>query len=58
MGLKDNFNNLIKHISDKLVNSKRKDKYKDFTNDLFSHEVLNFYDYKEIDNEMNKQRII
>ena len=25
-GLKDNFNNLIKHISDKLVNSKSKDK--------------------------------
>ena len=48
-GLKDKFDKFIKFIAERLLNPKTKEKYKDFTGDMFSHGILTYNDSNEID---------
>lgn len=52
--LKDKFD---KFIAERLLNPKTKDKYKEFTGDLFGHGVLTYNDSNEIDKEMKTVQI-
>lgn len=55
--LKDKFDKFIKFIAERLLNPKTKDKYKEFTGDLFGHGVLTYNDSNEIDKEMKTVQI-
>lgn len=50
--LKDKFDKFIRFIAERLLNPKTKDKYKDFTGDMFGHGVLTYNDYDKIDKTM------
>ncbi len=52
--LKAKFDKFIKFIAERLLNSKTKEKYKEFTGDMFGHGVLTYNDSNEIDIEMEK----
>ena len=54
--LKDKFDKFIKFITERLLNPKTKDKYKEFTGDLFGHGVLTYNDSNEL--EKAKENII
>ena len=54
--LKDKFDKFIKFIAERLLNPKTKDKYKEFTGDLFGHGVL-YNDSNEIDKDMKTVQI-
>ena len=47
--LKDKFDKFIRFIAERLLNPKTKEKYKEFTGDLFGHGVLTYNDSNEID---------
>ena len=47
--LKDKFDKFIRFIAERLLNTKTKEKYKEFTGDLFGHGVLTYNDSYEID---------
>lgn len=55
--LKDKFDKFIKFIAERLLNPKTKDKYKEFTGDLFGHGILTYNDSNEIDKEMKTVQI-
>lgn len=55
--LKDKFDKFIKFIAERLLNLKTKDKYKEFTGDLFGHGILTYNDSNEIDKEMKTVQI-
>lgn len=55
--LKDKFDKFIRFIAERLLNPKTKDKYKDFTGDLFGHGVLTYNDSNEIDKAMKIAQI-
>ena len=55
--LKDKFDKFIKFIAERLLNPKTKDKYKEFTGDLFGNGVLTYNDSNEIDKEMKTVQI-
>lgn len=55
--LKYKFDKFIKFIAERLLNPKTKDKYKEFTGDLFGHGVLTYNDSNEIDKEMKTVQI-
>lgn len=55
--LKDKFDKFIKFIAESLLNPKTKDKYKEFTGDLFGHGILTYNDSNEIDKEMKTVQI-
>lgn len=55
--LKDKFDKFIKFIAERLLNPKTKDKYKEFTGDLFGHGVLTYNDSNEINKEMKTVQI-
>ena len=50
--LKAKFDKFIKFIAERLLNSKTKEKYKEFTGDMFGHGVLTYNDSNEIDKAM------
>ncbi len=52
--LKAKFDKFIKFIAERLLNSKTKEKYKEFTGDMFGHGVLTYNDSNDIDIEMEK----
>ena len=54
--LKDKFDKFIKFLAERLLNPKTKEKYKEFTGDLFGHDVLTYNDSNEI--EKAKEKII
>ena len=47
--LKDKFDKFIKFIAERLLNPKTKEKYKEFTGDLFGHGILTYNDSNELD---------
>ena len=47
--LKDKFDKFIRFLAERLLNPKTKEKYKEFTGDLFGHGVLTYNDSNEID---------
>ncbi len=54
--IKDKFDRFIRFIAERLLNSKTKDKYKEFTGDMFGHGVLTYNDSNEL--EKAKEDII
>ncbi len=50
--LKAKFDKFIKFIAERLLNSKTKEKYKEFTGDMFGHGILTYNDSNEIDKAM------
>jgi hypothetical protein len=50
--LKAKFDKFIKFIAERLLNPKTKEKYKEFTGDMFGHGVLTYNDSNEIDKTM------
>lgn len=52
--LKSKFDKFIKFIAERLLNPKTKEKYKEFTGDMFGHGVLTYNDSEEIDKTMTK----
>lgn len=52
--LKDKFNKFIKFLAKRLLNPKTKEKYKEFTEDLFGHGVLTYNDSNEIEKAKGK----
>ena len=52
--LKAKFDKFIKFIAERLLNPKTKEKYKEFTGDMFGHGVLTYNDSNEIDNAIKK----
>ena len=50
--LKDKFDKFIRFIADRLLNPKTKEKYKEFTGDMFGHGVLTYNDSNELDKTM------
>lgn len=50
--LKSKFDKFIKFIAERLQNPKTKEKYKEFTGDMFGHGVLTYNDSNEIDKAM------
>jgi hypothetical protein len=51
--LKAKFDKFIKFIAERLLNPKTKEKYKEFTGDMFGHGVLTYNDSDEIDKAMH-----
>ena len=47
--LKDKFDKFIRFLAERLLNPKTKEKYKEFTGDLFGHGVLTYNDSNELD---------
>ena len=54
--LKDKFDKFIRFLAERLLNPKTKEKYKEFTGDLFGHGVLTYNDSNEL--EKAKEDII
>ena len=54
--LKAKFDKFIKFIAERLLNPKTKEKYIEFTGDMFGHGVLTYSDSNEIDNTMKEIR--
>ena len=52
--LKDKFDKFIRFIVERLLDPKNKEKYKNFTGDLFGHRILIYNDSNEIDKMKNK----
>ena len=46
---KDKFDKFIRFLAEKLLNTKTKEKYKEFTGDLFGHGILTYNDSNELD---------
>ena len=46
---KDKFDKFIRFLAEKLLNTKTKEKYKEFTGDLFGHGILTYHDSNELD---------
>lgn len=49
--LKDKFDKFINFLAERLLNPKTKEKYKEFTGDLFGHGILTYNDSNELDKE-------
>ena len=47
--LKDKFDKFIRFLAERLLNPKTKEKYKEFTGDLFGHVILTYNDSNELD---------
>lgn len=54
--IKDKFDKFIRFLAERLLNPKTKEKYKEFTGDLFGHGVLTYNDSNEL--EQAKEEII
>lgn len=54
--IKDKFDKFIRFLAERLLNPKTKEKYKEFTGDLFGHAVLTYNDSNEL--EQAKEEII
>ena len=49
------FDKLIKFLKDRMFNKKEKDKYYDFSVDLYTHGIINDKEIKDIKNNYDKK---